>query len=66
MLMDTSTEAAIALKLPTVPRTLIVVDGRIVDVYGGIKPTYLDDLKKGMPDWLEAVKAAEDEPVEEE
>mgnify|MGYP001826164334 CR=1 FL=1 len=56
VLMDTSTEAAQALKIPTVPRTLIVVDGRIVDVYGGVKPTYLDDLKAGMPGWLEKVK----------
>lgn len=59
MLMDTSIKAAEAMKLPTVPRTLIVVDGRVVDVYGGVKPTYLDDLKEGMPGWLEKVKAEE-------
>jgi thioredoxin-like negative regulator of GroEL len=63
VLMDQSTEAVQAMKLPTVPRTLILVDGRIVDVYGGVKPTYLDDLKEGMPGWLEKVKepAKEDE-----
>lgn len=66
ILMDTSTEAAMAMKLPTVPRTLIVVDGRIVDVFGGIKPTYLDDLKEGLPEWLEKVEADDDEPDEEE
>ena len=40
---------------------MIVVDGRVVDVYGGVKPDYLDDLKEGLPGWLEKVK-----PVEEE
>jgi alkyl hydroperoxide reductase subunit AhpC len=68
ILMDTSTEAAMAMKLPTVPRTMIVVDGRVVDVYGGVKPTYLDDLKEGMPGWLEKVKEVkkdEDGPAEE-
>lgn len=64
VLLDTSTEAAVAMKLPTVPRTLIVVDGRVVEVYGGVKPTYLDDLKEGFPGWLEKVKAQEDEPAE--
>ncbi len=62
VLMDTSTEAAMAMKLPTVPRTLIVVDGRVVDVYGGVKPTYLDDLKEGLPGWLEKVESVEEEP----
>lgn len=56
VLLDTATNAAIAMKLPTVPRTLIVVDGRVVAVFGGVKPTYLDDLKEGMPSWLEKVK----------
>lgn len=64
VLLDTSTEAAVAMKLPTVPRTMIVVDGRVVDVYGGVKPTYLDDLKKGMPQWLEKV-AEQDEEKED-
>lgn len=62
MLLDISTNAAAALKIPTVPRTLIVVDGRIVDVYGGVKPTYLDDLKEGMPGWLEKVKEPDADP----
>lgn len=68
ILMDQTTEAAMAMKLPTVPRTLIVVDGRVVDVFGGIKPTYLDDLKKSLPDWLEKVKEKkkdEEKPTEE-
>jgi len=65
ILMDTSTEAAMAMKLPTVPRTLIVVDGRVVDVFGGVKPSYLEDLKEGTPGWLSKVKQAEDEPPEE-
>ena len=59
VLLDTTTEAAVAMKLPTVPRTLIVVDGRIIDVFGGVKPTYLDDLKEGLPEWLEKVKSEE-------
>lgn len=66
ILMDTATEAAMAMKLPTVPRTLIVVDGRVVDVFGGVKPTYLDDLKEGLPKWLEKVEAGEDEDEPEE
>jgi hypothetical protein len=61
ILLDTSTEAAMAMKLPTVPRTLIVVDGRVVEVYGGVKPKYLDDLKEGLPEWLEKVKPAEED-----
>ncbi|MFN3168838.1 MAG: TlpA family protein disulfide reductase [Phycisphaeraceae bacterium] len=56
VLMDTSTEAAMALKLPTVPRTLVVVDGKIVEVFGGVKPTFLEDLKKATPGWLEKVE----------
>lgn len=59
ILIDTTTEAAMAMKLPTVPRTLIVVDGRVVEVYGGLKPTYLDDLKEGLPGWLEKVEPGE-------
>jgi alkyl hydroperoxide reductase subunit AhpC len=66
VLMDTSTEAAIALKLPTVPRTLIVVDGRVIDVFGGVKPTYLDDLKKGTSGWLEKIKKEKGEAGAEE
>ena len=61
ILLDTSTEAAVAMKLPTVPRTLVIVDGRVVDVYGGVKPTYLDDLKEGLPGWLEKVKEREEQ-----
>ena len=61
VLLDTSTQAAMALKLPTVPRTLIVVDGRVVEVYGGLKPTFLGDLKEGLSGWLEKVQ-----PVEED
>lgn len=56
VLLDPSTEAAMALKLPTVPRTLVVVDGRVVDVFGGVKPTYLEDLKEGTAGWLEKVE----------
>lgn len=55
VLLDTSTDAAMAMKLPTVPRTLIVVDGRVVEVYGGMKPEFLDQLKKNTPGWLEKV-----------
>jgi len=62
-LLDSTTEAAIAMKLPTVPRTLVVVDGRVVDVFGGVKPTYLDDLKEGTPGWLE--KALKPSPPKE-
>ena len=65
ILMDTSTEAVMAMRLPTVPRTMIVVDGRVVDVYGGVKPTYLEDLKEGTPGWLEKVEG-EGEGLEEE
>lgn len=61
LLLDTSTKAAIAMKLPTVPRTMIVVDGRVVDIYGGVKPTYLEDLKEGLPKWLEKVEKTADE-----
>ncbi len=61
ILIDTKTDAAMALKLPTVPRTLIVVDGKIVEVYGGMKPEFLDDLKKGLPGWLEKVEVEEEE-----
>jgi hypothetical protein len=62
ILMDSTTEAAMGLKLPTVPRTLVVIDGRIAEVYGGLKPTYLEDLKQGLPDWLDKVKPAKDAP----
>ena len=61
ILLDTTTDAAVALKLPTVPRTLIVVDGKIVEVYGGMKPEFLDDLKKGLPGWLEKIEVEEEE-----
>lgn len=61
VLLDSTTKAAMALKLPTVPRTLVVVDGKIVEVLGGIKPTFLDDLKKGLPGWLEKVEITNDE-----
>lgn len=61
ILLDTSTEAAVAMRLPTVPRTLIVVDGRVVEVYGGLKPTYLDDLKQGMPGWLDKSKSKQEQ-----
>lgn len=60
ILMDTSTDAVMAMRLPTVPRTMIVVDGRVVDVYGGVKPTYLEDLKEGTPEWLKKVKTEEE------
>lgn len=67
VLMDTEMKAAMAFNLPTVPRTLVVVDGRIVEVYGGVKPTFLEDLKKGLPEWLEKVKEQEpEEPKREE
>jgi|GEM_PF-2374875 len=59
VLMDPTTNAAMAMKLPTVPRTIIAVDGRVVEVYGGVKPTFLEDLKKNTPDWLEKVKEPE-------
>lgn len=61
VLMDTTTDAAMALRLPTIPRTIVVVDGKIVEVYGGVKPNLLDDLKKAMPGWLEQVSAADEE-----
>ena len=51
ILLDSEMKAAMAMKLPTVPRTIIAVDGRVVDVYGGTKPSFLDDLKKGLPEW---------------
>ena len=60
ILLDSATDAAMALKLPTVPRTLIAVDGNIVEVFGGMKPEFLDDLKKGLPGWLEKVEAEEE------
>lgn len=66
ILMDTSTDAVMAMRLPTVPRTLIVVDGRVVDVYGGVKPTYLEDLKAGTPGWVEKVDAEGEEEQGEE
>lgn len=62
VLLDTSTKAAMAMKLPTVPRTLIIVDGRVVEVYGGVKPEFLTQLKKSTPGWLEkVVEDAEEE-----
>lgn len=64
VLLDSTTDAAMALKLPTVPRTLIVVDGKIVDVFGGVKPEFLEDLKKGTPSWLEKVKRHEEAGAE--
>lgn len=60
VLLDPKTEAAMALRLPTVPRTMIVVDGKIVEVYGGVKAEFLEDLKKGYPQW-----AKEQDPAEE-
>lgn len=66
VLLDSKTEAAMALRLPTVPRTLVLVDGKIVEVYGGVKPTFLDDLKKALPGWLELVKEKEPEKQKEE
>ena len=65
ILLDTETKAAMAMGLPTVPRTIIAIDGRVVDVYGGVKPNFLDDLKKGLPGWLEKVKDQRDEAAQE-
>lgn len=60
VLLDSRTEAALAMKLPTVPRTLVFVDGKVVEVYGGMKPNFLEDLKKGTPGWLEKAGAQPD------
>lgn len=65
VLLDTKTDAAMAMKLPTVPRTIVAVDGRVVEVYGGVKPNFLDDLKKGMAEWLEKVEAADEDEAGE-
>lgn len=56
ILVDPTTAAAMALKLPTVPRTLIVINGRVAEVMGGDKPGFLDDLKKSAPQWLAEVE----------
>ncbi|MGB0768268.1 MAG: redoxin domain-containing protein, partial [Phycisphaeraceae bacterium] len=63
VLLDPKTEAAMAMKLPTVPRTLIVVNGRVVEVFGGVKPTFLEDLKRGLPGW--SAKASGRESAED-
>lgn len=67
ILLDPTTDAAMAMKLPTVPRTIIAVDGRVVDVFGGVKPKFLKDLKQGFPKWQEKVKVqtTESEPKPE-
>jgi len=53
------------MKLPTVPRTIIAVDGRVVDVMGGVKPNFLADLKEGLPGWREKARAKETESAED-
>lgn len=60
ILLDPENKGAVAMKLPTIPRTIIAVDGRVVDVFGGVKPNLRDDLKKGLPDWLKKVKPLEE------
>ncbi|MEO0477760.1 MAG: hypothetical protein AAF085_17595, partial [Planctomycetota bacterium] len=59
VLLDTEMKAAMSLGLPTVPRTIIAVDGRVVDVYGGLKPNFLDVLKKGLSEWEKKADAAD-------
>jgi len=61
ILLDTSTDVAQKLGLPTLPRTMIVIDGKVVDVKGGTKTGFLEELKKATPDWLEGKLPAAEE-----
>lgn len=64
VLLDVNGQAAMTLGLPTVPRTVIFVDGRIVSVFGGIKPGFGQALRDATPGWLGEGNEAEgeDEP----
>ena len=52
VLLDVAGEAANALGLPTVPRTVVLVDGAIVEVFGGLKPEFGQMLRDATPGWL--------------
>lgn len=68
VLMDTTGEATMGLGLPTIPRTVILIDGAIEEVYGGVKPGFAEFLRENTPRWLgeEAEDEAEsDKPVVE-
>lgn len=46
VLLDSEGKATQELLLPTIPRTLVVKDGQIVDVLGGLKPAFGEDLQQ--------------------
>jgi thioredoxin-like negative regulator of GroEL len=52
VLLDVTGQAAMTLGLPTVPRTVVFVDGRIVTVFGGVKPEFGQMLRNATPGWL--------------
>ncbi len=52
VLLDVTGQAAMTLGLPTVPRTVVFVDGRIVTVFGGVKPEFGQMLRDATPGWL--------------
>lgn len=56
VLLDSQMQAGMAMKLPTLPRTIVAVNGRVVEVYGGIKPSFLEDLKNATPSWSAKAK----------
>lgn len=52
VLLDVTGEAAIGLGLPALPRTVVLRDGEVVDVLGGIKPDFAGLLRERTPRWL--------------
>jgi hypothetical protein len=54
ILLDPAGEATQGLRLPGIPRTIILRDGKIIDVWGGNKPTFGEDLRGNVDEWLDA------------
>jgi len=65
VLLDTAGDATMELRLPAIPRTLIVVDGKIVDALGGTKPEFDQMLRDRLPVWLGDEADGEDEAASE-
>lgn len=55
VLLDPAGAATQALRLPGIPRTMILRDGKIIEVWGNAKPTFAEDLREKVDGWLEGV-----------
>lgn len=54
VLLDPGGQATQALRLPGIPRTMILRDGKIIEVWGNVKPTFAEDLREKVDGWLDA------------